>query len=115
MRVGRLVSREGEIFDTEICPRRVTTLTIIFLTCRLFFQGEKAYSCQQCGTRFTYRNGLIKHTKLNRCPKKIVTAEGETIIKKRSRAAAAPASSSAAAKHVKASSDSLKVRVLQYH
>lgn len=49
------------------------------------FQGEKAYSCAQCGTRFTYRNGLIKHTKLNRCPKKIVTADGETIIKKRSR------------------------------
>jgi len=47
--------------------------------------GEKAYSCPQCGTRFTYRNGLIKHTKLNRCPKKIITAEGETIIKKRSR------------------------------
>ena len=51
----------------------------------LCFQGEKAYSCAQCGTRFTYRNGLIKHTKLNRCPKKIVTPEGETIIKKRSR------------------------------
>ena len=49
------------------------------------FQGEKAYSCTQCGTRFTYRNGLIKHTKLNRCPKKIVTAEGETIVKKRTR------------------------------
>ena len=49
------------------------------------FQGEKAYSCSQCGTRFTYRNGLIKHTKLNRCPKKIITPEGETIIKKRSR------------------------------
>jgi uncharacterized Zn-finger protein len=32
--------------------------------------GEKAYSCTQCNTRFTYRNGLIKHTKLNRCPKK---------------------------------------------
>jgi DNA-directed RNA polymerase subunit RPC12/RpoP len=48
-------------------------------------QGEKAYSCTQCGTRFTYRNGLIKHTKLNRCPKKIITPEGETIIKKRSR------------------------------
>ncbi len=48
-------------------------------------QGEKAYSCAQCGTRFTYRNGLIKHTKLNRCPKKIITPEGETIIKKRSR------------------------------
>ena len=48
-------------------------------------QGEKAYSCSQCGTRFTYRNGLIKHTKLNRCPKKIITPEGETIIKKRSR------------------------------
>merc|ERR1711899_82047 len=47
--------------------------------------GEKAYSCAQCGTRFTYRNGLIKHTKLNRCPKKIITAEGETIMKKRSR------------------------------
>jgi len=28
--------------------------------------GEKAYSCLLCGTRFTYRNGLIKHTKLNR-------------------------------------------------
>lgn len=54
-------------------------------TCLLFLQGEKAYSCAQCGTRFTYRNGLIKHTKLNRCPKKIITAEGETIIKKRSR------------------------------
>jgi len=37
-------------------------------------QGEKAYSCSQCGTRFTYRNGLIKHTKLNRCPKKPKTA-----------------------------------------
>ena len=60
---------------------------------RSSFQGEKAYSCQQCGTRFTYRNGLIKHTKLNRCPKKIVTAEGETIIKKRSRAATAPSGS----------------------
>ena len=34
---------------------------------------------------FFYRNGLIKHTKLNRCPKKIITPEGETIIKKRSR------------------------------
>ena len=54
------------------------------------FQGEKAYSCSQCGTRFTYRNGLIKHTKLNRCPKKIVTPEGETIVKKRSRATAPP-------------------------
>lgn len=49
--------------------------------------GEKAYSCQQCGTRFTYRNGLIKHTKLNRCPKKIITPDGETIIKKRTRTA----------------------------
>ena len=48
-------------------------------------QGEKAYSCTQCNTRFTYRNGLIKHTKLNRCPKKIITAEGETIVKKRTR------------------------------
>ena len=48
-------------------------------------QGEKAYSCAQCNTRFTYRNGLIKHTKLNRCPKKILTAEGETIMKKRTR------------------------------
>ncbi len=38
-----------------------------------FIQGEKAYSCAQCGTRFTYRNGLIKHTKLNRCPKKAQT------------------------------------------
>lgn len=59
----------------------------INLLCNYFayFQGEKAYSCQQCGTRFTYRNGLIKHTKLNRCPKKIVTPDGETIIKKRSR------------------------------
>lgn len=47
--------------------------------------GEKAYSCAQCNTRFTYRNGLIKHTKLNRCPKKILTAEGETIVKKRTR------------------------------
>ncbi|CAB4054813.1 KRAB [Lepeophtheirus salmonis] len=47
--------------------------------------GEKAYCCALCGTRFTYRNGLIKHTKLNRCPKKIITADGETIIKKRSR------------------------------
>lgn len=47
--------------------------------------GEKAYSCSQCNTRFTYRNGLIKHTKLNRCPKKILTAEGETIVKKRTR------------------------------
>ena len=51
----------------------------------LRLQGEKAYSCEQCGTRFTYRNGLIKHKKLNRCPKKIITPEGETIIKKRSR------------------------------
>ena len=51
----------------------------------IYLQGEKAYSCAQCGTRFTYRNGLIKHTKLNRCPKKIITPEGETIIKKRSR------------------------------
>ena len=91
----------------------------VFLTCRLPLQGEKAYSCQQCGTRFTYRNGLIKHTKLNRCPKKIVTAEGETIIKKRSRAAAPPSShpsaaaTATAAKHAKASSDSMKVRVLQ--
>jgi DNA-directed RNA polymerase subunit RPC12/RpoP len=49
------------------------------------WQGEKAYSCAQCNTRFTYRNGLIKHTKLNRCPKKILTAEGETILKKRTR------------------------------
>jgi hypothetical protein len=48
-------------------------------------QGEKAYSCSQCNTRFTYRNGLIKHTKLNRCPKKILTAEGETVMKKRTR------------------------------
>ena len=50
-----------------------------------FLQGEKAYSCSQCGTRFTYRNGLIKHTKLNRCPKRSITVDGETIVKKRSR------------------------------
>ena len=94
-----------------------TAAAAVFLTCRSSLQGEKAYSCQQCGTRFTYRNGLIKHTKLNRCPKKIVTAEGETIIKKRSRAAAPPSShpsaAATAAKHAKASSDSMKVRVLQ--
>ena len=60
-----------------------------FLFC---YQGEKAYSCEQCGTRFTYRNGLIKHKKLNRCPKKIITPEGETIIKKRSRTFAASSS-----------------------
>ena len=44
-----------------------------------------AYSSTQCNTRLNYRIGLIKHTKLNRCPKKIVTAEGETIVKKRTR------------------------------
>ena len=48
-------------------------------------QGEKAYSCPLCGTRFTYRNGLIKHTKLNRCPKKISTSEGEKLMKKKSK------------------------------
>ena len=47
------------------------------------FQGEKAYSCPLCGTRFTYRNGLIKHTKLNRCPKKIISPEGDRIAKKK--------------------------------
>lgn len=47
--------------------------------------GEKAYSCPLCGTRFTYRNGLIKHTKLNRCPKKIFTSEGEKLMKKKSK------------------------------
>jgi len=66
----------------------------------ILFQGEKAYSCAQCGTRFTYRNGLIKHTKLNRCPKKIVTADGETIIKKRSR------TTSTKSKHFVAQSES---------
>ena len=48
-------------------------------------QGEKAYSCPLCGTRFTYRNGLIKHTKLNRCPKKIVPPEGDRIAKKKTK------------------------------
>eukprot|EP00092_Neocalanus_flemingeri_P021639 GFUD01023471.1.p1 GENE.GFUD01023471.1~~GFUD01023471.1.p1 ORF type:complete len:707 (+),score=124.40 GFUD01023471.1:348-2468(+) len=47
--------------------------------------GEKAYSCPLCGTRFTYRNGLIKHTKLNRCPKKIFTSDGEKLIKKKAK------------------------------
>lgn len=47
--------------------------------------GEKAYSCSLCGTRFTYRNGLIKHTKLNRCPKKIFTSDGEKMIKKKAK------------------------------
>jgi len=47
--------------------------------------GEKAYSCPLCGTRFTYRNGLIKHTKLNRCPKKIVPPEGDRIAKKKTK------------------------------
>jgi len=47
--------------------------------------GEKAYSCTLCGTRFTYRNGLIKHTKLNRCPKKILSPEGDRIAKKKSK------------------------------
>mgnify|MGYP001389113343 FL=1 len=50
-----------------------------------FFQGEKAYSCALCGTRFTYRNGLIKHTKLNRCPKKQITPDGEKFTKKKSK------------------------------
>ena len=50
-----------------------------------YLKGEKAYSCPLCGTRFTYRNGLIKHTKLNRCPKKIFTSEGEKLIKKKSK------------------------------
>jgi len=49
--------------------------------------GEKAYSCPLCGTRFTYRNGLIKHTKLNRCPKKIFTQDGEKLMKKKSKSA----------------------------
>ena len=49
------------------------------------FTGRKAYSCSLCGTRFTYRNGLIKHTKLNRCPKKIVPPEGERIAKKKTK------------------------------
>ena len=48
-------------------------------------QGEKAYSCPLCGTRFTYRNGLIKHTKLNRCPKKIFTQDGEKMVKKKTK------------------------------
>lgn len=47
--------------------------------------GEKAYSCPLCGTRFTYRNGLIKHTKLNRCPKKIISPDGDRIAKKKSK------------------------------
>ena len=51
----------------------------------MLFQGEKAYSCPLCGTRFTYRNGLIKHTKLNRCPKKIFTSDGEKLIKKKTK------------------------------
>ena len=48
-------------------------------------QGEKAYSCPLCGTRFTYRNGLIKHTKLNRCPKKIIPPESDRIAKKKAK------------------------------
>ena len=51
----------------------------------LFFQGEKAYSCPLCGTRFTYRNGLIKHTKLNRCPKKIFNPDREKLNKKKTK------------------------------
>lgn len=47
--------------------------------------GEKAYSCPLCGTRFTYRNGLIKHTKLNRCPKKIIAPDGDRIAKKKTK------------------------------
>lgn len=47
--------------------------------------GEKAYSCALCGTRFTYRNGLIKHTKLNRCPKKQIAPDGEKFTKKKSK------------------------------
>lgn len=47
--------------------------------------GEKAYSCALCGTRFTYRNGLIKHTKLNRCPKKQFTSDSEKYNKKKSK------------------------------
>ena len=31
------------------------------------------------------RNGLIKHTKLNRCPKKIFTSDGEKLVKKKSK------------------------------
>ena len=50
-----------------------------------FCQGEKAYSCALCGTRFTYRNGLIKHTKLNRCPKKQFTSDSEKYSKKKSK------------------------------
>ena len=51
----------------------------------LFWQGEKAYSCALCGTRFTYRNGLIKHTKLNRCPKRQNTPDSEKHNKKKNK------------------------------
>jgi len=71
-----------------------------------FLKGEKAYSCLQCGTRFTYRNGLIKHTKLNRCPKKIVTADGETIIKKRSRTVSVKSKLNFSGNRIEAWSDS---------
>jgi len=47
--------------------------------------GEKAYSCALCGTRFTYRNGLIKHTKLNRCPKRQNTPDSEKHNKKKNK------------------------------
>ena len=49
----------------------------LFIYINLFWQVEKAYSCALCGTRFTYRNGLIKHTKLNRCPKRPKTPDSE--------------------------------------
>ena len=57
----------------------------IYMEIISFWQGEKAYSCALCGTRFTYRNGLIKHTKLNRCPKRQNTPDSEKHNKKKNK------------------------------